>query len=343
MTVEELRTNLEQIEKDLTDPKIFNSPEKLAELQKEYQKTKKHLTLLEKLERVKEEIKKTEKILAEDRDEELLLLAKKELETLNKEESNIKKEIERLVSGKEIEEKNKNVIVEIRAGTGGEEAALFAADLFRMYSKFAERQGWLTELFSANRTGIGGFKEVIFRISGENVWQKLKNEAGVHRVQRIPITEKSGRIHTSTASVAVLPEATETEIKIRPEDLKIETFRSSGKGGQNVQKVETAVRITHLPTGLVIACQEERSQARNKEKALGILRARLLAQEEEKKQKEITETRKAQIKRAERSDKIRTYNFPQNRITDHRLNKSWYNLQEIMDGDLDEIIKEFEK
>lgn len=336
MDIRELKNKLKALERDLQDPQIFNFPEKFGASQKEYQKIKKELVVLEKIEKIEKEIRETEKILKEDRDEELLVLAEKELEKLKKE----RRELESSFA-KASEDKDKNVIIEIRAGTGGEEAALFAADLFRMYSRFAERNGWTTELFSTNRTGIGGFKEVIFRISGKNVWPDLKNEAGVHRVQRIPVTEKSGRIHTSTASVAILPEATETEIKINPEDLEIDTFRSSGKGGQNVQKVESAVRITHLPTGLVVSCQEERSQARNKEKALKILRSRLLAREEEKKQKEISQTRKAQIKKAERADKIRTYNFPQNRITDHRLNKSWHNLTEIMDGDLEEIIQTF--
>jgi len=338
MNIEELKNKLKKLENDLIDPKIFNSPEKLAATQREYQQVKKNLSLLEKIEEIEKEIIETEKILKEDRDEELLILATKEIERLKKEREKLKSSLTQTSDNEE-----RDVIMEIRAGTGGEEAALFAADLFRMYSRFAEKRNWKVDLFSANRTGIGGFKEVIFKVSGENVWQNLKNEAGVHRVQRIPITEKSGRIHTSTASVAVLPEATETDIKIRPEDLKIETFRASGHGGQNVQKVETAVRITYLPTGLVISCQEERSQSRNKEKALKILRSRLLAVEKERKEKELSQKRKEQIKKAERADKIRTYNFPQSRVTDHRLNKSWHNLSEIMDGDLDEIIKAFEK
>lgn len=342
MNIEELKNKLNQLEKDLQSPAVFNFPEKLAGLQKEYQKTKKHLSLLEKLEKIKKEIKETEKMLAEDRDEELLVLAEKELENLKKEKLNAEKEIERLIAGKE-EGEERNVIMEIRAGTGGEEAALFAFDLFRMYSKYAEKNGWQQEILSSNHTGLDGLKEITLRIVGKDVWQKLKNEGGVHRVQRIPTTEKSGRIHTSTASAAVLPEATEKEIKIKPKDLKIDTFRAAGHGGQNVQKVETAVRITHLPSGIVATCQEERSQARNKEKALKILRSRLLAIEEEKKEKEISQTRKEQIRKAERADKIRTYNFPQNRVTDHRINKSWHNISEIMDGDLEDIIAEFEK
>jgi peptide chain release factor 1 len=341
MNIEEIKNRLKDLEKDLIDPKILNFPEKLAEVQKEYQKLKKQMTILEKINEIEKEISEAEKILKEESDEELISLAKNEIIKLKEEKKKLETSL--IKESKNDEEEIKSIIVEIRAGTGGEEAALFAADLFRMYSKFAEKNNWLIEILSANRTEIGGFKEIIFKVSGENVFKKLKNEAGVHRVQRVPITEKSGRIHTSTASVAVLPEATENEIEIKPEDLKIETFRASGHGGQNVQKVETAVRITHLPTGLVVSCQEERSQARNKEKALKVLRSRLLLMEKEKREKEISQKRKEQIKRAERADKIRTYNFPQNRVTDHRLNKSWYNLSEIMDGKLDEIVEAFEK
>ncbi|MGC9048897.1 MAG: peptide chain release factor-like protein, partial [Patescibacteria group bacterium] len=207
----------------------------------------------------------------------------------------------------------------------------------------AERNIWPIEILSSNRTDLGGFKEIIFRISGPKVYEILSSESGVHRVQRIPKTEKSGRIHTSTASVAVLPEASEIDIKINPEDLKIDTFRASSKGGQNVQKVETAVRITHLPTGLTVSCQEERSQSRNKEKALKILRSRLLAQEKEKQISKLTEKRRTQIGKAKRVEKIRTYNFPQNRVTDHRVNKSWFNISEIMDGKLEEVLETFKE
>lgn len=336
----ELKKRLEELERNLADPQIFNLPKKLAELQKEYQKTKKHLALLEKLEKIKNDIQETEKMLKEDRDEELRVLAEKELENLKRDKINTKKEIEKLLSGK-ISDEDRNVIMEIRAGTGGDEAALFAFDLYRMYSRYAERNGWQQEVLSANRTGLNGLKEIILRLAGKDVWQKLKNEAGVHRVQRIPVTEKSGRIHTSTASVAVLPEASETEVIIKPEDIKVESYRASSHGGQNVQKVETAIRISHLPTGLIVTCQEERQQARNKEKAFKLLRARLFALEEEKRRKELGSNRKAQIGSAMRAEKIRTYNFPQNRITDHRLNKSWYNIAQIMDGDLDGIVKSF--
>ncbi len=233
--------------------------------------------------------------------------------------------------------------MEIRAGAGGEEAALFAADLLRMYSRFAEKQGWTTSLIDSNSTGIGGYKEVIFEIRGEDVYDKLKYEGGVHRVQRIPTTEKSGRVHTSTASIAVLPEASETEIKINPSDLRIDVLRASGPGGQYVNKRESAVRITHLPTGLMVNCQEERTQQANKERALKVLRARLLAKKRTEELAQRGDERREQIGTAARSEKIRTYNFPQNRLTDHRIKKSWHNLDKIIEGDLKPIIKTFAK
>ena len=238
---------------------------------------------------------------------------------------------------------NKAIIMEIRAGAGGEEAALFAANLFQMYSRFAEKQDWSTTLIGSNLTELGGYKEIVFEIKGKEVYKKLEQEAGVHRVQRIPTTEKSGRVHTSTVSVAVLPIANETEISINPSDLRIDVLRSSGPGGQNVNKIESAVRITHLPTGLVVNCQDGRSQQHNKEKAMQVLRSRLLAKKKEKELGERSAERRGQIGTADRSEKIRTYNFPQNRITDHRIKKSWHNLDKIIDGDLKPIIKVFEK
>ncbi|TSC53504.1 MAG: peptide chain release factor 1 [Parcubacteria group bacterium LiPW_39] len=237
----------------------------------------------------------------------------------------------------------KGVIIEIRAGTGGEEAAIFAADLFRMYSKYAQSQGWGFSILDSNRTGLGGFKEIVMEINGAGAFEQLKNESGVHRVQRIPRTEKNGRVHTSTATVAVLPKVEPIEIKINPRDLKIDVARSSGPGGQNVNKLETAVRITHLPTGLTVFCQNERSQSQNKEKALEILRAKIFDLKQEEQLSQIGQERRTQIGSAERSEKIRTYNFPQNRITDHRLNKSWHDLETILNGKLDTIIKVFKK
>lgn len=238
---------------------------------------------------------------------------------------------------------NKNVIVEIRAGAGGDEAALFAADLYRMYTRFAEKQDWRVKILNANQSSLKGFKEVIFQINGEDVYDKLKQEAGVHRVQRIPETEKSGRIHTSTASVAVLPQVEKTEIGIKSSDIKIDTFRASGPGGQNVNMRSTAVRLTHIPTGIVISSQNDRNQATNKENALNILRSKLYTLKTEKELKKLGQERKAQIGTADRAEKIRTYNFPQDRITDHRLKKSWHNLEKILDGNLGPIIKKFQK
>ncbi len=238
---------------------------------------------------------------------------------------------------------DKGIIMEIRAGTGGEEAALFAADLFRMYSRFAEKEGWLASLIDGHRTSLGGYREVIFEIKGSAVYDKLKYEGGVHRVQRIPTTEKSGRVHTSTASVAVLPEASETDIEISPQDLRIDVLRASGPGGQYVNKRESAVRVTHLPTGLVVSCQEERTQQQNRERALKVLRARLLAKKRSEEMAQRGDERREQIGAAMRAEKIRTYNFPQNRVTDHRINKSWHQLDKIIDGNLRPIIKVFGK
>jgi len=236
-----------------------------------------------------------------------------------------------------------SIILEIRAGAGGEEAAIFAADLFRMYSKYAQSQEWCFSVLDSHPSSLKGYKSVVAEIKGENAFEQLKYESGVHRVQRIPVTEKSGRIHTSTASVAVLPKVTPVEVKINPADLELATFRSSGPGGQNVNKVETAVRLTHRPTGIVVECQSERSQARNREKAMEVLRAKIYQEQQEKQRAEMAQERREQIGAAMRAEKIRTYNFPQNRITDHRINKSWHNLEDIMEGKLDKMIKDVKK
>ena len=270
-------------------------------------------------------------------DEEMASLVKEELEQLKAQRDRVLEEIKISLLPKDPAD-NKDVIMEIRAGTGGGEAALFAADLFRMYAHYAQTEGWDVEVISSNETGIGGFKEIVFELKGKGAYSRLKYERGVHRVQRVPVTEAGGRIHTSTATVAVLPKAEEIEVDIVPDDLKIDTFRSQGAGGQHVNKVATAVRITHIPTGIVASCQDERSQTRNKMKAMAVLRARLLDRERERQYQEVSKARRAQVGTGERSEKIRTYNFPQGRVSDHRINLTLYNLDAILQGELNELI-----
>ena len=278
-------------------------------------------------------------ILESEKDPELLALAESDIADLTPKIETLEKEIKGMLVPKDPRD-DKNVIVEVRAGTGGDEAAIFAADLFRMYSRYADRQRWKSEILSENAIGVGGFKEVIFEIRGKGAYSKLKYESGVHRVQRVPATESQGRIHTSTATVAVLAEVDEVEIDIPESDIEVEVYRSSGAGGQNVQKNSTAVRLTHRPTGMVVTCQDERSQLQNKLRALSILRARLFEIEEEKRRSEIESDRRSQVGTGERSEKIRTYNYPQNRVTDHRIGLSNYNLPAVMDGGIDEFIDE---
>ncbi|MCX7821674.1 MAG: peptide chain release factor 1 [Brevinematales bacterium] len=286
-------------------------------------------------------LEKEEKDLFElinsEEDEELKKIAKEDIEKIKIRKEELENEILLLLLPKD-EMASKNVIVEIRAGTGGEEAAIFAGDLFRMYTRYAERKKWKYEILDFNPTELGGYKEVVFSIKGKDVYAHLKYESGVHRVQRIPVTEAGGRIHTSTASVVVLPEVDEVDVQIDPKDLKIDTFRAGGAGGQYVNKTESAVRITHIPTGIVVACQEERSQLQNRATALRILRSKLFDMEMQKKIEEQSQIRKTSIRSGDRSDKIRTYNFPQNRLTDHRINLTLYKLDAILDGDCDELI-----
>lgn len=270
-------------------------------------------------------------------DEELAPLAKEEIGRLEAQSEHLLQELKFALLPHDPAD-DRDVIIEIRAGAGGEEAGLFGADLFRMYARYAQVKGWDTEVISSNETGIGGFKEIIFEVRGKGAYSRLKYESGVHRVQRVPITEAGGRIHTSTATVAVLPKAEEIEVELNPDELRIDTFRSQGAGGQYVNKVSSAVRITHIPTGIVASCQDERSQLRNKMRAMAVLRARLLDRERQRQQKEITETRRSQVGTGERSEKIRTYNFPQGRVSDHRINLTLYNLDAILQGELDELI-----
>ena len=272
-------------------------------------------------------------------DEGMRELADAEIAEIEPQIERLENEIKSMLLPQDPRDK-RNVIMEIRAGTGGDEAALFAADLFRMYNRYAERQGWSVEILSSSEIGIGGFKEVIFTIQGRGAFSRLKYESGVHRVQRVPVTESQGRIHTSTATVAVLAEVDEVEIKIPESDIRMDVYKSAGAGGQSVQKNSTAVRLTHLPTGMVVQCQDERSQLQNRTRAMSILRARLYELEEEKRRAEVEEARRSQVGTGERSEKIRTYNYPQSRITDHRINLSSHNLPAVMDGEIDEFIDE---
>jgi len=288
------------------------------------------------IEEINKKIEEAKRLLA---DPQMRILAQEEIARLEKE----RKDLEETISHKQlnISHDGDAVILEIRSAAGGAEAGLFANDLYRMYTRYAAKQNWKIQELDRTEGGIGNIKTVIAKISGKNVYQKLKNESGVHRVQRVPKTESSGRIHTSTATVAVLPEIKESEFRIDPKDIEFQAFRSSGHGGQNVQKVSTAVRLKHIPSGITVACQAERSQHQNREIAMEILRSKLFQMEWEKKQSLIGNLRKEQVKAGERSEKIRTYNFPQNRVTDHRIGKSWYNLEDILDGNLEPIVKSF--
>lgn len=333
--LEEVARRYEEIERLMADPAIATDHQRLAELAQEQSELR---PLMEAYRRYKDVLARLEEARQLLDDEELADLAREEVRQLEGEKERLEQKIKLLLLPRDPNDE-RNVIMEIRAGTGGEEAALFAADLARMYMRYAEEKGWKTEILSSNPTGLGGYKEIIFLVKGKGAYSRLKYESGVHRVQRVPETEASGRIHTSTATVAVLPEMEDLEVHIDPRDLRIETFRASGAGGQHVNRTDSAVRVTHLPTGLVVSCQDARSQHQNREKALQILRARLYALEQERRQRELGDQRRTQVGTGERSEKIRTYNFPQNRVTDHRIGLTLYRLQDVLDGDLDEIIE----
>lgn len=331
--LEEKERELKALEDRLGDPKIAGSPQ-FAELSRRYAKLSELLRKGRELRRLLRDLAEERELLETAEEGELKAELREEIRKGEERLKGLLYEIKRELVPERPEDR-RNAIVEIRAGAGGEESALFAADLFRMYSRYAERKGWNVKVLDSHPTDLGGFKQITFVVEGKGAYGRLRYESGVHRVQRVPVTESSGRIHTSTATVAVLPEMEEVEVEIRPEDLKIETFRAGGPGGQHMQKNETAVRITHIPTGITVACQDERSQYQNKVQALRILRARLWELEERKRQGELQEARRRQIGTGDRSEKIRTYNFPQNRVTDHRINFTTYRLQEILDGDLD--------
>jgi peptide chain release factor 1 len=334
--LDEVENRYEELEKLLTDPKVLGNPKERQKLARERAGISKLVETYRAYNKLEEEIKESHSLLTES-DEEMRELAKAELQSLKKRQAALEEEIKTLLLPQDPRD-DKNIFLEIRAGTGGEEAALFAADLFRMYAKFAEMNRWRVEVMSQNPTGLGGFKEIIALFEGKKVYSHLKYESGVHRVQRVPVTESSGRIHTSAVTVAVLPEADEVEVEINPNDLRIDVYRSSGPGGQSVNTTDSAVRVTHIPTGLVVTCQDEKSQHKNKAKALKVLRARLLDQLMEEQHNEISEDRKSQVGSGDRSERVRTYNFPQNRITDHRLGLTLHRLDSVLEGDLAEVV-----
>ena len=325
-----------ELEALLSDLKVIGNPQEFKKLSKERAEYQEVVGYYREYRKLLSEIASNEHLLLE-KDKEIQLLAKAELQTLVAQKGPLEKKLEVLLLPKDPND-DKNIFLEIRAGTGGDEASLFSADLFRMYSKFAESKGWAIEVLNTSWSGVKGLKEIIALISGEKVYSHLKYESGVHRVQRVPETEAQGRIHTSTVSVVVLPEADEVEIDIKPEDVRVDVFRSSGPGGQSVNTTDSAVRLTHIPSGVVVSCQDEKSQHKNKAKALKILRARLYDMEQQKQKKERSETRKSQMGSGDRSEKIRTYNFPQSRVTDHRIGVTVHNLDAVLEGHLDDII-----
>jgi peptide chain release factor 1 len=333
--LKEVEDRYQQLENLLADPKILGNPQEMQKLAREHAELAKLVEAYRTYQKVEKEIQASQELLS-DPDEEIRDLAKADLHSLRERLGTLEEELKLLLLPKD-PRGEKNIFLEIRAGTGGEEAALFAADLFRMYSKYAEKKRWHVDVVSENPTGLGGFREIIALVEGKGAYGRLKYESGVHRVQRVPVTESSGRIHTSTVTVAVLPEADEVELEINPNDLRIDVFRSSGPGGQSVNTTDSAVRITHLPTGMVVTCQDEKSQHKNKAKAIKVLRARLLDHMIEEQRLEISEERKSQVGTGDRSERVRTYNFPQNRLTDHRLGLTLYRLDSILEGDLDEI------
>ena len=335
--LERIDKRYQELDQQIATPEVASAPKQLQKLAQERATIESLVTKYREYKATAKSLEETRAMLDGGLDEDMAALVKQEIESLESRLDRLLLELKLDLLPKDASDE-RDIIVEIRAGAGGNEAGLFAADLFRMYSLYAQSKGWGIDIIDSNESGIGGFKEIIFEVKGKGAFSRLKYERGVHRVQRVPVTESSGRIHTSTATVAVLPEADEVELSINPDDLKIDFYHSGGAGGQNVNKVATAVRITHLPTGVVATCQDERSQLRNRTKAMSVLRARLLNMEQRKQQQEITEQRRSQVGTGDRAEKIRTYNFPQDRVSDHRIGLTRHNLPRILEGDLDEVI-----
>ena len=333
-----INEKFKQVEAKLADPDIMKDMKRYKSLMQEHASLAELVAEYSRYRKISREIEEAENLIEQEKDPDMREMAREELQGLEESLEESEQNLKALLIPKDPLDQ-KNIIMEIRAGTGGDEAALFAADLFRMYSRYAETRKWTIEVLDAHEIGLGGFKEIIFSISGKAVYENMRYESGVHRVQRVPATESGGRVHTSAVTVAVLPEAEDTDIEIKAEELKIDVYRSSGPGGQSVNTTDSAVRITHLPTGLVVTCQDEKSQIKNKAKALRVLKARLFEAEENKKNAERAEARKSQVGSGDRSERIRTYNFPQNRLTDHRINLTLYKLEQIMEGDLNETLE----
>lgn len=334
--LEELQRRYDELTAEMARPEVAADYETLQSLARERASLEDVVSLYAAYRQTEREIEQARAVLAEG-DEELAALARDEIAALQARRQELEEGLKRALLPRDPRD-DRDVIVEIRAAEGGEEAALFAADLYRMYARYADKRGWQVEVLSLNETGIGGFREIIFEVRGRGAYSRLKYESGTHRVQRVPETEAQGRIHTSTATVAVLPEAEDVEVQVSESDLRVDIFHAGSAGGQNVNKVATAVRLTHLPTGIVVTCQDERSQLKNRQKAMAVLRARLLDMAQREQAAEITEARRAQVGRGERAEKIRTYNFPQDRVTDHRVGLTMHNLPRVLDGELDELI-----